>query len=44
MFVPCLGIQYLVSFLVLQSCNNLDGQERAGCFTLIVFPMLVCSV
>ena len=25
--------------------NNLDGEERAGCFTLIVFPMYFdCSV
>ena len=34
-FGPCFVMPYLVSFLDL-----LDGEERAGCFTLIVFLML----
>ena len=33
-FVTCFAMQSLVSFLVLQS---FVGEERAGCFTLIVF-------
>ena len=40
MLGPCFIMQYLVSFLVLQS-------ERDGCFTLIVFLMYCdcyCSV
>ena len=37
-FGPCFVIQSLVSFLV---CNHLDGEERADCFTLSVFLMLV---
>ena len=36
MFVTCLAMQYLVSFLVLQS---FVGEERASCFTLIVLLM-----
>ena len=35
-FCPCFVIQYSVSFLF---CNHLDGEERAGCFTLTVFLM-----
>ena len=35
MFGPCFVLQYLVSFLVLQT--SLDEEERAVCFTLIVF-------
>ena len=31
---PWLIMQYLVLFLI---CNHLAGEERAGCFTLIVF-------
>ena len=31
MFVHCYVIQYFVSFWF---CNDLDGEERAGCFTL----------
>ena len=31
---PCFVVQYVVSF---QFCNHLAGEERAGCFTLIVF-------
>ena len=40
MFVPCFVVHCFVSFLV-------DGEERAGCFTLIVFLMSCdscCSV
>ena len=33
---PCVIMQYIVSFLV---CNHLDDEERAGCFTFIVFLM-----
>ena len=35
-FGLCFVIQYFMSF---QCCNHLDGEERAGCFTLIVFLM-----
>ena len=35
MFGPCFVIQYLV-------CNHLAEEERAGCFTLIVF-LLSCG-
>ena len=38
-FVPCFGVQYL--------CPHLDGEERAGCFTSVVFLMSCyceCSV
>ena len=31
---PCFVMQYFVSFLVLQSTG---GEERAGCFTFVVF-------
>ena len=31
---PCFALQYFVSFLVLQSYA---GEERAGCFTFVVF-------
>ena len=34
MFGPCFIIQYFMSF---QCCNHLDGEERGGCFALIVF-------
>ena len=34
MFGPCFVIQYSMSF---QPCNHIDGKERAGCFTLVVF-------
>ena len=36
MFGPRFFIQYFVSSYF---CNQLDGEERAGCFTLIVFLM-----
>ena len=36
MFSICFALQYVVSFLVLQS---LDEEGRASCITLIVFPM-----
>ena len=38
MFGPCFVIQYFVSF---KFCNHLDvdGEERAGYFTIIVFLM-----
>ena len=35
MFVPCFVVQCFVSFLVFNVL--LDGEERAGCFTLFVF-------
>ena len=35
-FGPCFVMQYLVSFLVL---HYLAEEERAGCFTFIVFLM-----
>ena len=39
MFEPCFVMNYLVPFQVF---NHLDGEERAGCFTLlrcsVVFP------
>ena len=35
MFGHCFVIQYFKC--VLLNCNHLDGEERAGCFTLIVF-------
>ena len=38
MFGPSFVIQSLVSFLV---CNHLDGEERADCFTLSVFLVIV---
>ena len=44
MFDPCSVIQYFVSFLF---CNHLDGEERAGYFSLPVFLMSCdsqCSV
>ena len=31
MFGPCFVIKYFVF------CNHLDGEEKAGCFTLSVF-------
>ena len=37
-FNLCFVIQYFVSILF---CNNLNGEERAGCFTLTVFICLV---
>ena len=37
MFDPCFVLQYAVPFLGL--CNNLIGEEIAGCFTLIIFLM-----
>ena len=37
MFGHCFVIQYFKC--VLLNCNHLDGEERAGCFTLIVFSM-----
>ena len=39
-FGPCFVMQYLVSFLVLQSFRG--GRKRACCFTLIVF-LLLCG-
>ena len=36
---PCFVIQYFVSFLF---CNHLDGEEKAGCFTLTVF-LVTCD-
>ena len=33
MFGPCFVIQYIMSFL---SCNHIDGDQKAGCFTLVV--------
>ena len=36
MFGFCFVIQY---FMFFNFCNHLDGEERAGCFTLIVFLM-----
>ena len=36
MVCPCFVIQY---FLCILFCNHLDGEERAGCFTLTVFLM-----
>ena len=41
LFGHCIVVQYLVSFLVLQSlCWGGEGcEERAGCFALIVFLM-----
>ena len=44
MFVPIVVVQCFVSFKVL---NHLDGEERAGCFTLFVFLVscdCYCSV
>ena len=44
MFGPCFVMQYFVSVYF---CNHLDGEERAGCFTLTVFLMSCdskCSV
>ena len=44
MFGPCFVIQY---FWSLWLCNHRDGEERAGCFTFIVFLMSCdsqCSV
>ena len=35
-FGPCLVIQYFMPFYL---CNHLNGEEKAGCFTLIVFLM-----
>ena len=40
MFAPCFVIQYLVSFLVLQSTMK---EKIAGCFTLIVFLHVAVS-
>ena len=34
MFVSFFVAQCVAAFLV---CNHLDGEERAGCFTLFVF-------
>ena len=36
MFGPCFVKQHLMSF---QFYDHLDEEERAGCFTLIVFLM-----
>ena len=44
MFCPCFVISHCVSF---HNCNHLDGEERAGCFTLIGILMscdIYCSV
>ena len=39
-FRSCFVIQYLVS---LQFSNHIDGEERAGCFSLTVFLILCDS-
>ena len=38
MFGPCFAMQHLMSYCV---CDHLDGEERAGFFTSIVFLMLL---
>ena len=35
-FVLAFVVQYFMTFWY---CNHLDGEERTGCFTLIVFLM-----
>ena len=44
MFCLCFVIHYFVYFLF---CNYLDGEERSGCLTMIIFPIscdCYCSV
>ena len=40
MFGACFVIEYFVYFKL---CNHLDGEERVGCFTLIVFLSVFCG-
>ena len=37
-FSPCSAMQFLVSFI---GCNHFAVEARAGCFTLIVFLLIV---